>query len=89
MGRGDGAQPVDKAALKKVHELIDEIGLAPSGLAALAASRRLREAAEALELTMVAQVRAQGATWTEIGTVYGTSKQGAQQRFRAAVRGKP
>jgi hypothetical protein len=57
-------------------------------LEALAAARRLREAVEDLELDLVAEVRAQRATWTEIGAVYGTSKQGAQQRFRVAVRGR-
>jgi len=34
---------------------------------------------------ILAEVRRQGGTWTQIGTVYGTTKQGAQQRFRGAL----
>jgi hypothetical protein len=37
---------------------------------------------EALEADTVADARAAGATWGEIGALYGLSKQGAQQRFR-------
>lgn len=48
---------------------------------ALDAARRLREAAEEIEQAAAADARWVGATWTEIGALYGTSKQGAQQRF--------
>ena len=37
---------------------------------------------EDLEAATVAAARAAGVTWTEIGALYGLSKQGAQQRFR-------
>jgi hypothetical protein len=47
------------------------------------AERRLREAAEALEAAQVRAARKADATWNEIGALYGLTKQGAQQRFRA------
>jgi ATPase subunit of ABC transporter with duplicated ATPase domains len=50
----------------------------------LEAARRLREAAEELEAAQVEAARKAGATWIEIGACYGLTKQGAQQRFRAA-----
>jgi hypothetical protein len=50
----------------------------------LDAARRLREAAEELEAAQIEAARKSGATWLEIGECYGLTKQGAQQRFRAA-----
>jgi hypothetical protein len=57
----------------------------PAPLEALAAARELRLAAEALELELVLELRERRWTWSEIGKVYGTSKQGAQQRFRSVA----
>lgn len=37
---------------------------------------------EELEAKTVADARAAGVTWVDIGALYGLSKQGAQQRFR-------
>ena len=37
-----------------------------------------------LEAAEVVAARKAGVTWTEIGACYGLTKQGAQQRFRAA-----
>ena len=51
-------------------------------LAQLELARRAREAAEQLEQTFVDLARVDGRTWTEIGDLYGLTKQGAQQRFR-------
>ena len=48
--------------------------------------RRLREAAEDLEFGTVEEARQAGTTWTRIGELYGTSKQGVQQRFGGAAR---
>jgi hypothetical protein len=48
----------------------------------LTAARRAREAAEKLEAAHLEAAREEGLTWSEIGRVYGLSKQGAQQRFR-------
>jgi hypothetical protein len=50
-------------------------------LSRLAAVRGAREALEGLEHETVAEARAAGATWGEIGSLYGVSKQAAQQRF--------
>lgn len=47
----------------------------------LDAARQLREAADELEAAAVRSARAGGVSWSRIGKVYGTSKQGAQQRF--------
>ncbi|MGQ0482020.1 MAG: hypothetical protein ACT4O0_13500 [Pseudonocardia sp.] len=75
-----------KGTYKKLRQAVGAVEDAANPLEALAAARRLREAAEALELALVAEARDQRGTWTEIGAVYGTSKQGAQQRFRSIVR---
>jgi hypothetical protein len=64
----------------------DTLSTAANALEAVRAARQLREEAEALELEAVIDARGQRATWSEIGAVYGTSKQGAQQRFGAALR---
>jgi hypothetical protein len=53
----------------------------------LEAIRRSREALDDLETATVIAARAHGASWRDIGAVYGLSKQGAQQRFRAATPG--
>lgn len=70
---------------KHVRDALDALESAPDELAALTAARALREAADELEITAVAEVRRHNGTWTQIGAVYGTTKQGAQQRFRGAV----
>ena len=72
-----------KGKYKKLRRAVEAVQEAPSALEALAAARRLSEAADALERELVIAAREQRATWTEIGMIYGTSKQGAQQRFRA------
>lgn len=66
----------------QVRQALDALLAAADPLTALAAARQVREAAEALEIAVAAEVRREGGTWTEIGAVYGTSKQGGQQRFR-------
>jgi len=54
----------------------------PDPMPRLAAVRRAREALEELEASTVAEARSAGATWGQIGSLYGVSKQAAQQRFR-------
>lgn len=51
-------------------------------LVRLAAVRAAREDLEALEVQTVREARAAGATWSDIGALFGVSKQAAQQRFR-------
>ncbi len=58
---------------------------ASESLAALDAARQLREAADALELEMVRAARQDGHSWSRIGSIYGLTKQGAQQRFRTGA----
>jgi len=76
---------VGKGIFKHLRRAVDAVQTAPSAVEALAAARQLTEAAEALERELVIAAREQRATWTEIGAIYGTSKQGAQQRFRFAA----
>jgi hypothetical protein len=54
-------------------------------LARLDALRAARETLEGLEIRTVHEARSSGATWAQIGALYGISKQAAQQRFRGAV----
>jgi hypothetical protein len=77
---------IRKGSFKQLRRGVDALAAATSALEALRAARQLREAAEALELEAVIDARRQRATWSEIGAIYGTSKQGAQQRFRDALR---
>jgi hypothetical protein len=74
-----------KGAFKRLRRAAKTVQGAQNALDALAAARQLREAAADLEIAAVIEARRQRATWTEIGSVYGTSKQAAQQRFRSAV----
>lgn len=67
---------------RRVTKALASFGDIDDPLSRLAAVRRARQAMEALEHATVTQARAGGATWSEIGTLYGVSKQAAQQRFR-------
>ena len=52
----------------------------------LEAARAERESAELAERDAVAAARAAGISWARIGQLYGLTKQGAQQRFKPAVK---
>ena len=53
-------------------------------LSAYDTARRLREAADALEAVAIEDAREAGATWGEIGGLYGPDQAGRRrQRFRA------
>jgi hypothetical protein len=73
-----------KSPVKRILAALGALDAADGPISRLDAARRLREAAEELEAAQVAAARKAGATWTEIGSCYGLTKQGAQQRFRAA-----
>jgi hypothetical protein len=73
------AEPVTSRRVAKALAALSDV---PDPLPRLAAVRRALEGLEKLERSTVAEARAAGATWSEIGTVYGVSKQAAQQRFR-------
>ena len=73
-----------KNPVKRISAALGALGVADGPISRLEAARRLREAAEELEAAQVEAARKAGATWNEIGACYGLTKQGAQQRFRAA-----
>lgn len=72
--------------MKRIEQAIADLGAASDPVAALDAARRLREAAEDVEFARVEEARQAGTTWTRIGELYGTTKQGAQQRFGGNAR---
>jgi hypothetical protein len=73
-----------KSPVKRIFAALSALDAADGPISRLDAARRLREAAEELEAAQVDAARKAGATWIEIGACYGLTKQGAQQRFRAA-----
>lgn len=72
-----------KSPVKRILAALGAFDAAADAVSRLDAARRLREAAEELETAQVEAARKAGVTWIEIGTCYGLTKQGAQQRFRA------
>ncbi|MBW0101932.1 hypothetical protein [Pseudonocardia sp. KRD291] len=75
-----------RGSVERVAHAVAEVEAATKPTAVLEAARRLREAAEDLEFTAVEEARQTGTTWTRIGELYGTSKQGVQQRFGGVAR---
>ena len=73
-----------KSFAKRILAALGALDAADGPISRLEAARRLRDAAEELEAAQVEAARKAGATWNEIGACYGLTKQGAQQRFRAA-----
>ena len=73
-----------KNPAKRILAALGALDVADGPISRLEAARRLREAAEELEVAQVEAARKAGATWSEIGACYGLTKQGAQQRFRAS-----
>jgi len=73
-----------RSPVKRILAALNAFDAADRPMTRLDAARRLREAAEELEAAQVEAARKAGATWIEIGACYGLTKQGAQQRFRAA-----
>lgn len=73
-----------KSPAKRILAALGAFDAADGPISRLDAARRLREAAEELEAAQVDAARKAGATWNQIGACYGLTKQGAQQRFRAA-----
>jgi predicted CoA-binding protein len=67
---------------KRFDRALAELAAIPDAADRLDAVRRSRQTLEELEAAAVREARAAGVTWKTIGTIYGLSKQGAQQRFR-------
>ncbi len=72
----------EAAHSKRVTRAMDALRALPDPLVRLDAVRVAVEQVQQLEAATVVQAREAGATWSEIGAVYGLTKQGAQQRFR-------
>ncbi|MGT2424823.1 hypothetical protein [Amnibacterium kyonggiense] len=72
---------------KRFERGVEALRRIPDPLRRLDAVRVAREELEALEADAVRSARHEGATWKAIGALYGLSKQGAQQRFRATGAG--
>ena len=77
----------DPVHLKRFDRAVQTLQDIVDPLARLDAVRVSRERLERLEAEAVTAARAGGATWRDIGGLYGLSKQGAQQRFQAAMKG--
>ncbi|GAA2748601.1 helix-turn-helix domain-containing protein [Amnibacterium kyonggiense] len=69
---------------KRFERGVEALRQIPDPLRRLDAVRAAREELESLEAEAVRSARSEGATWKAIGALYGLSKQGAQQRFRAS-----
>ena len=72
----------DSQTSRRVAKALAALSDVPDPMSRLAAVRRALRGLEELEQATVAEARAAGATWGQIGTIYGVSKQAAQQRFR-------
>ncbi|MGD7705975.1 hypothetical protein [Microlunatus sp. Y2014] len=81
--RPEGADHADLATA------LADMQQATETLAALDAARQLRELVERTEWDLVRTARDEGVSWTRLGELYGLTKQGAQQRFRAKTRRTP
>jgi aryl-alcohol dehydrogenase-like predicted oxidoreductase len=71
-----------KKLFAQLRAAIDQVETAQSEIDRLAAANTLRQLADKAEREMVAEARAAGVRWIDIGELYGTSKQSVQQRFR-------
>ncbi|MEV1293573.1 hypothetical protein [Pseudonocardia sp. NPDC049635] len=71
-----------KSSRAAIRAALEEVESADTVQARISAGRRLRRAAEQLELDLVQEAREAGLRWSDIGELYGTTKQGVQQRFR-------
>jgi hypothetical protein len=72
----------DPAHVKRFDRAMQSLQELPDPLRRLDAIRHCISELDDLERATVAAARAAGVTWTQIGALYGLSKQGAQQRFR-------
>ncbi|MFW6596998.1 hypothetical protein ACQBAU_06295 [Propionibacteriaceae bacterium Y2011] len=79
----------DNADHAELASALAEVQQATETLAALDAARQLRELVERTERELVRTARDEGVSWTRLGELYGLTKQGAQQRFRAKTPSTP
>ena len=67
---------------KELARAVGELASCKDPKQRVALARVIGEAAADLERSTVTDAREAGLTWTQIGVIYGISKQAAQQRFR-------
>jgi hypothetical protein len=75
-----------RAHAKRIVRALQALDDATTPRGRVDAARRVREAAEALELANVDAARDAGLTWADIGARYGLTRQGAQQRFTSGAK---
>jgi hypothetical protein len=75
-----------KSPVKRIASALDALDAADGAMERLDVARRLRQAAEELEVSLVDAARKAGATWSDIGVCYELTKQGAQQKFRSSIK---
>ena len=73
MGTGDH--------VKRLNRVVQSLQAVADPLRRLDAVRTAKVRLDDLEAEAVSAARAAGATWRDIGALYGLTKQGAQQRF--------
>ena len=71
--------------VKRVRRAVTALQAVKDPLDRLEAVRWARGEIEAIEVDSVAAARVAGATWSDIGALYGMTRQGAQQRFSSAI----
>lgn len=78
-----------RPANDRLLQAVEALRAAADPLERVDAGRRLRALADEAEIEAVAAARAAGVSWKKIGALYGTSKQGAQQRFGSLTSESP
>lgn len=75
---GDDEPRADGAVVDRVTDALRSV---ESPLARLATVVQVRDHLDELEAESVAEARAAGATWSEVGATIGTTRQGAWNRW--------
>jgi len=82
---GSGGLPTPETLAALVAARTGEAGAQGRLRVAIELGRELSDSGDALIERFVADARAAGVSWTEIGALFGTSKQAAQKRYAATV----
>ncbi|PFG18733.1 hypothetical protein [Serinibacter salmoneus] len=71
---------------RRLQRAIDALSAVEDPLERLTRVRLARQRMEELELEQIRSLREAGTPWRTIGAQYGLTKQGAQQRFKSALK---
>lgn len=71
---------------RRLQRTIDALSAIEDPMERLARARSARQRMEELELEQIRSLREAGTPWRTIGAQYGLTKQGAQQRFKGALK---